>query len=97
MEINELELKHEQILFNYCSTCQPAPGSKEELKQFEKIQQGFSNQFELFFPDNLAPKTIVVIPSLTLDQEVLAKVEGALHYEERLSGKNSSNWLENPC
>ena len=84
MEINELELKHEQILFNYCSTCQPAPGSKEELKQFEKIQQGFSNQFELFFPDNLAPKTIVVIPSLTLDQEVLAKVEGALHYEERL-------------
>ena len=84
MEINELELKHEQILFNYCSTCQPATGSKEELKQFEKIQQGFSNQFELFFPDNLAPKTIVVIPSLTLDQEVLAKVEGALHYEERL-------------
>ncbi len=84
MEINELELKHEQVLFNYCSTCQPLPGSKEELKEFEKIQEGFCNQFELFFPDNLAPKTIIVIPSLTLDQEVLSKVEGALHYEERL-------------
>ncbi|MEP7256580.1 MAG: peptide ligase PGM1-related protein [Ferruginibacter sp.] len=84
MEFNEPELKQEQILFNYCSTCQPLPGSEEELKEFEKIQEGFSNQFELFFPDNLAPKTIVVIPSLTLDQEVLSKVEGALHYEERL-------------
>lgn len=84
MEINELELKHEQVLFNYCSTCQTLPGSKEELKEFEKIQEGFCNQFELFFPDNLAPKTIIVIPSLTLDQEVLSKVDGALHYEERL-------------
>ncbi|MEO6734481.1 MAG: peptide ligase PGM1-related protein [Ferruginibacter sp.] len=38
----------------------------------------------MFFPDNLAPKTIVVIPSLTLDPEVLRTVDGALHYEERL-------------
>lgn len=74
----------EKILFDYCASCEPSPGSLEELAQFEKIQQGFANQFELFFPDSLAPKTIVVIPSLTLDQEVLAKVTGALHYEERL-------------
>jgi hypothetical protein len=73
-----------QLLYNYCSTCQPAPGSAAELQQFEKIQEGFSNQFELFFPDNLASKTIVVIPSLTLDQQVLTKVTGALYYEERL-------------
>ncbi len=84
MEIREPELIHEQILFNYCTSCQPGLGSTDELREFEKIQKGFSNQFELFFPDNLAPKTIIVIPSLTLDQQVLAKVDGALHYEERL-------------
>ena len=84
MVMTEQNLLHGQLLFDYCSSCQPAPGSPEELAQFQRIQQGFSNQFELFFPDNFAPKTIVVIPSLTLDQEVLAKIEGALHYEERL-------------
>ncbi|MBL7702085.1 MAG: hypothetical protein JNM14_07530 [Ferruginibacter sp.] len=72
------------LLFNYCKSCKPLPGSPEELEVFKNIQQGFANQFELFFPDNLAPKTIVVVPSLSLDQEVLAKVEGAMYYEERL-------------
>ena len=84
MVMTEQSLTHGQLLFDYCSSCQPAPGSPEEFAQFQTIQQGFSNQFELFFPDNFAPKTIVVIPSLTLDQEVLAKIEGAMHYEERL-------------
>ncbi|HNU89482.1 MAG TPA: hypothetical protein PKJ94_14380, partial [Ferruginibacter sp.] len=73
-----------KILFDHCNSCLPAPGSAEELQLFEQLQQGFANQFELFFPDNLAHKSIVVIPSLTLDKEVLAKVDGALHYEERL-------------
>ncbi|MBS1668201.1 MAG: carboxylate-amine ligase [Bacteroidetes bacterium] len=62
----------------------PPPGSEEERHQFKKIQHGFSRQFQFFFPDTLAPKTVVVIPSLTLDQQVLAKVDGVLHYEERL-------------
>lgn len=74
----------QQILFNYCRECKPVPGSDAELEAFEKIQEGFASQFELFFPDNLAAKTIVVIPSLSLDQEVLAKVTGAIYYEERL-------------
>ncbi len=82
--MDQQHLQSPQLLFNYCSSCEPPPGSAEELHQFEKIQQGFYNQFELFFPDNLANKTIIVIPSLTLDQEVLKKVTGALHYEERL-------------
>jgi hypothetical protein len=72
------------LLFDYCTTCEPEPGSPEEMAAFEKIQAAFSKQFEFFFPDMHAPKTILVIPSLTLDQEVLAKVEGAIHYEERL-------------
>jgi len=73
-----------QLLFDYCSTCQPVPGSAEENDLFKKLQEGFSSHFSSFYPDNLAEKTIVVIPSLTLDEEVLSKVAGALHYEERL-------------
>ena len=77
-------IKPAQVFFKYCTDCKPKPGSAAELEAFEKIQQGLCNQFELFFPDNLATKTIVVIPSLSLDQQVLAKVTGALYYEERL-------------
>lgn len=84
MQINDATNKNAQTLFTYCSDCKPEPGSIAEMEAYEEIQQGFSNQFELYFPDNLAPKTIVVIPSLSLDQEVLAKVVGAMHYEERL-------------
>ncbi len=62
----------------------PVGGSKEESLRFDSIQQDFINQFTSLFPDYLAPKTIIVIPSLTLDQEVLAKVEGAMYYEERM-------------
>lgn len=82
--MHDNEIMSAPILFNYGSGCRPKPRSAAELKAFEKIQQGFCNQFELFFPDNLAPKTIVVIPSLSLDQEVLTKVTGAMYYEERL-------------
>ena len=31
-----------------------------------------------------APQTVVVVPSLSLDQEELAKISGVHHYEERL-------------
>ncbi|MDJ0839952.1 MAG: peptide ligase PGM1-related protein [Acidobacteriota bacterium] len=36
------------------------------------------------FPDPMAPRTVVIIPSLTLDPEILAKISGAHHYEERM-------------
>jgi hypothetical protein len=32
----------------------------------------------------MAQKTIIIVPSLTLDQEVLQTVKGAIHYEERM-------------
>ncbi len=72
------------LSFYYSANHQHLPDSAEELQQFEKLQQAFSNQFELFFPDNLASKTVIIIPSLTLDQEVLSKITGSMYYEERL-------------
>lgn len=84
MDTFENELAANQLSFNYSADSGLIPGSSEEIQQFEKLQQEFSKQYENFFPDHLAAKTIIVIPSLTLDQEVLAKVKGAIHYEERL-------------
>ncbi len=52
--------------------------------RFKQIQGNFPEQFEKAFPDKLAPKTVVIIPSLTMDQEILSKIQGITHYEERL-------------
>ncbi len=62
----------------------PSPGSPEESTYFRKIQEQLKDQFEKAFPDTRAPKTVIILPSLTLDQEILAKVKGVVHYEERL-------------
>ena len=37
-----------------------------------------------FRPDPRVPRTVVVVPSLSLDAEELAKISGVHHYEERL-------------
>jgi PGM1 C-terminal domain len=55
-----------------------------EKESFRKLQKDFTSQFEMVFPDKLAPKTVVIIPSLSLDQEILSKIDGIVHYEERM-------------
>ena len=60
------------------------PGSPEESAEFRRLQQGLAAQFAHIFPDKLAPRTVVILPSLTLDAEILGSIKGALHYEERL-------------
>lgn len=55
-----------------------------EREIFCSLQQNFAAQYEAVFHDKLAAKTVVVIPSLTLDPVILTKVEGIVHYEERL-------------
>ncbi|MBS1621644.1 MAG: carboxylate-amine ligase [Bacteroidetes bacterium] len=62
----------------------PEPGSVAEVLMFKKLQERFPLQFQNIFPDKLAPRTVVIIPSLTMDPEILAKVSGVNHYEERL-------------
>lgn len=62
----------------------PPAGSPEEQKIFHSLQQNFRHQFENIFPDDLASKTVVIVPSLTLDEEMLDKIQGHIFYEERM-------------
>lgn len=62
----------------------PEPGSEAEKIAFATIQNEMIHQFEDIFPHRTSPRTVVILPSLTLDQEILAKVTGSLHYEERM-------------
>lgn len=62
----------------------PAPGSVQELAEFARIQERMAPLFEAVFSDPTAPRTIVVVPSLTLEASELRKIAGVEHYEERL-------------
>ncbi len=72
------------VSFTNNSSRFPQAGSKAETDVFRQLQANFTAQFETVFPDKLAPKTVIVIPSLTLDQEILGKVNGHFFYEERM-------------
>ncbi len=71
-------------IINSNSTVDDLTAPIEEGIAFKRIQEQFKEQFEKAYPDKLAAKTVIVIPSLTLDQEILSKVKGVVHYEERL-------------
>ena len=62
----------------------PGRGTVAESLLFRKLQERFPKQFEHVFPDKLAPRTVIVVPSLTMDIEILSKISGIVHYEERL-------------
>jgi len=61
----------------------PAPGSDAELAAFAALQARLPTLFRQVFADRRAPRTVVVVPGLSVDPEVLAKVRGCQHYEER--------------
>lgn len=61
-----------------------AVNDTDKAIQFRELQSKFPAQFESVFPDRMAFKTVVIIPSLTLDVEILNKIDGVLYYEERL-------------
>jgi hypothetical protein len=60
-----------------------APGSPDELAAFAVLQSWLPALFRKVFADPNEPRTIVIVPGLSMDGEVLAKVTGGLHYEER--------------
>lgn len=56
----------------------------EELAHFTALQNHFSETYPDIFENPGAARTVVIVPSLSLDQDVMAKVTGVNHYEERM-------------
>jgi hypothetical protein len=62
---------------------QLAPESPES-EQFSALQRTFATQYDLIFSNWNAAKTVIIIPSLTLDSDILHKIKGVNYYEERM-------------
>ena len=62
----------------------PAPGSMEERTAFAMLRARLPALSRRTSNDPRVPHTVVVIPSLSVDQRELAKLTGAHHYEERM-------------
>lgn len=56
----------------------------QNTSRFKLLQQQFVLQYERLFDDWNAHRTVVIIPSLSLDQEILSKISGMVYYEERM-------------
>lgn len=54
------------------------------MEAFSRLQKRMGDLFRDVFPDPLKPRTVLVVPSLTLDPDVLSRIAGAHHYEQRL-------------
>ena len=57
------------------------PPSPEE---FHRLQERMKSVYQAVFSDPLQERTVVVVPSLTLDAETIGTIQGAHHYEERM-------------
>lgn len=59
--------------------------SVSEIAQLHVLHQKLISQYKAAFPDPLSPKTIIILPSLTLDEEILFRTgNDHIFYEERL-------------
>lgn len=61
-----------------------ALSAEEELRRFEELKPRLDQVWDVLMRTADQPGTSVVVPSLTLDQDELRKLEGATFYEERL-------------
>jgi hypothetical protein len=61
-----------------------APATPEERERFRFLQERFAQSYADIFDDAKLPRTVLIVPSLSLDQQVMAKISGVHHYEERL-------------
>jgi PGM1 C-terminal domain len=59
------------------------PGSQQELARFAELQTRLAPLFRDVYVDPRAPRTVVIVPGLSMDQDVLSRIEGLQHYEER--------------
>ena len=51
---------------------------------YQTLQNNFEQNFTDIFDNDLVEKTVVIIPSLTLDNEILRSIQGLVYYEERM-------------
>lgn len=51
---------------------------------FAALQERFNKDFYEIFLNDMAEKTVLIIPSLSLDTEILRTVKGIIYYEERM-------------
>jgi hypothetical protein len=63
---------------------QNQPADVAESCAFKHLQEHPPDQFRRLFADDRLPCTILVIPSLSLDGEVLSRVSGINTYKERM-------------
>ena len=66
------------------NTALDAPPSAADRLRFDALQADLVRQFETIFADPHGARTVLILPSLSLDQQVMAKVSGVTHYEERM-------------
>ncbi len=57
---------------------------EEVRRRFRVLKARLPYLYRTILPYRHAPRTVIVVPSLTLDQEVLAKIKGIHFYEERM-------------
>jgi PGM1 C-terminal domain len=57
---------------------------EQELAAFEQLKPRLNSLWDVLMAKEDTPATSVVVPSFTLDQEELRKLDGATFYEERL-------------
>lgn len=55
-----------------------------DIEAFRHLQERLEEIYRDVFPDPLLPRTVLIVPSLSLDNEVLARIAGVRHYEERM-------------
>ncbi|MFN7176209.1 MAG: peptide ligase PGM1-related protein [Thermaurantiacus sp.] len=60
------------------------PLAPEDAARFAGLKARLAHSLPELMTRPEAPRTVVVIPSLSMDQEVLARIEGGHHYEERM-------------
>ncbi|MEM6451345.1 MAG: peptide ligase PGM1-related protein [Cyanobacteria bacterium P01_D01_bin.105] len=58
--------------------------SASVITKFQELQTRLAERWQSIDSFDRTPRQILVVPSLSLDQEELSKVEGVHHYEERL-------------
>lgn len=61
-----------------------APADAAERAAFDRLQAHFKDTYRAIFDDPAAPRTVLIVPSLSVDQEVMSKISGVHHYEERM-------------